>query len=150
MCLPILCDARASRFSTIKAAQQRPALPNRPGENELFPKNNRATLRGLALFRNCSFMQVWHLASKPHPNPTSVILIDESDAGFLEGVLQLHHGGDMGGENALSALKALDGGKPDLGFLGELLLMPGQEGTGGAQMGGMQHDGNDCSLFVAS
>ena len=56
----------------------------------------------------------------------------------------------MGGEHALPALEPLHGGKPDFGFLGEFVLMPGQKGARGAQMGGMQHDRNECSLFVAS
>lgn len=60
-----------------------------------------------------------------HSNPTLVILTNEPDPGFLEGGLQLHHGGDVGDENALPALQALQRGKPDLGFFGEFLLMPG-------------------------
>jgi hypothetical protein len=90
------------------------------------------------------------LALEPHANSTLLILIEEADAGFFEGGLKLHYGRDMGGKDALPALEPLQGGKPDFGFLGEFVLMPGQKGARSAQMGGMKHDGNECSLFVAS
>ena len=43
-------------------------------------------------------------------------------------------------EDALPAFKPLQGGKSDFCFLGKFVLMPGQKGARGAQMGGMEHD----------